>query len=483
MNTLTRLAFCLLLGGACLGLSACAVGPDYQRPATSMPAHYKQLDGWKEAAPGDDRLRGDWWSAYNDPELSALLVRVRVSNQNVAAYQADYEKAQALVSAANANFLPVVTATVGKTRSGGNAGSGTTNSQSAKLGASWEPDLWGKLRRTAEADRASAQASQAELAAATLSAQSSLAQDYFQLRVLDARIGLYQQTVDAYTRTLQIVQKQYDLGSVSRATLSSAQTQLESARASALDLQWQRAQLEHAIAVLIGQPPAGFSLAARPLRYTVPAIPVGLPSALLERRPDVAYAERNMAAANAAIGVARAAYFPDLTLSGSAGYTGSAWRNLLSLPNSVWSVGAELGGTLLDFGATGASVRQAEAGYRGQVATYRQTVLTALQEVEDDLVALHTLGQEVSAQQRAATAAEAAATLSRNQYQAGMVSYLDVASAQASSLSQQQSLLSLVSDQLVSSVKLIAALGGGWEAGQMEGTLAEAGSARAAAAP
>jgi NodT family efflux transporter outer membrane factor (OMF) lipoprotein len=448
---------------ACLGLSACAVGPDYRRPDAPVSAHYKQLDGWKEATPGDDRIRGAWWQGYDDPDLSALLEQVRISNQNVASYQAAFDKAQALVSAANANFFPTVTGTVSNSRSGGNSAATTTVSNSAKLGASWEPDLWGKLRRTAEEDRASAQASEANLAAATLSAQSSLAQDYFQLRVMDEEIRVYQQTVDAYTRYLQIVQKQYDLGNTSRGTLATAQNQLETARASVLDVQWQRAQMEHAIAVLIGKPPAAFSIAVKPLRYTLPAIPVGLPSALLERRPDVAYAERTMASANAAIGVAKAAYFPDLTLSASDGYSSSIWRNLFSLPSNAWSTGASLSGTVLDFGATSASVRQAEAGYAGEVATYRQTVLSALQEVEDYLVELHTLTDEVATTQRAVDAAKTSERQYSNQYQAGMISYLTVASAQASRLSAEQSLLGLVSDQLVSSVKLIAALGGGWD--------------------
>lgn len=459
----------LLLSCSCVALCACAVGPDYHRPSAVVSAHFKQLDGWKEASPGDDVIRGAWWEAYADPELSALLVQVRISNQNVVAYLAAYQKAQALVSATNASFLPTVTATVGKTRSGGSSTSSTT-SNSAKLGASWEPDIWGKLRRTAEENTASAEASAAQLAAATLSAQSSLAQDYFQLRVLDEEISLYQQTVEAYTRYQQIVQKQYELGSASRATLSSAQTQLESARASGLDLQWQRAQMEHAIAVLIGKPPAEFSISARPLSYTVPDIPVGVPSRLMERRPDVAYAERNMAAANAAIGVATAAYFPDLTLTGSGGYTSSAWRNLTSLPNRVWSLGTEVSGTVLDFGATRANVRQAEASYDGQVATYRQSVLTALQEVEDYLVELHTLNQEVTVQRRAVSAAKASERQSLNQYLSGMVSYLDVATAQAASLTQQRTLLTLTSDQLVSSVKLIAALGGGWDSQKMTAT-------------
>lgn len=460
---LTRLLSLALLG---LSLGGCAVGPDYQRPKVEVSTRFKQMDGWKEASPAHTSISANWWDGYGDAELSALLAQVSVSNQNVASYQAAYQKARALVSAANAGLLPSVGISGSSSRSGGNSTT-TSRSNSAGLSASWEPDLWGKLRRTAEQDSASAQASQAELAAATLSAQSTLAQDYFQLRVLDEQIRLYQQTVTAYARYQQIIQQQYAVGSTSRATLSTAGTQLESARAAVLDVQWQRAQLEHAIAVLIGKPPADFSISPQPLAYTIPAIPVGLPSQLLERRPDIAYSERNMAAANAAIGVAKAAYFPDLTLSASSGYSSSAWRKLLSAPNAVWSTGAALSGTVLDFGATAASVRQAEASYAGQLATYRQTVLSALQEVEDNLVELHTLEQEISSQRLAVRNAQDAERQYRNQYQAGMINYLNVATAQASSLSQQQSLLSLVKQQLVSSVALLVALGGGWDAASL----------------
>jgi NodT family efflux transporter outer membrane factor (OMF) lipoprotein len=460
-------AGCRPLGFALLALSlgGCAVGPDYHRPSATVSSQYKQMAGWKTAQPADLHAGGAWWQGYNDAELSALLEQVKIANQTVAEYQASYEKARALVDAATAGYFPTISASASNTRNGGNTSS-SANTRSAQLSASWEMDIWGKNRRTVEEDRASAEASQAQLAAQTLSAQSSLAQDYFQLRVMDEEISLYQQTVEAYTRYLKIIQKQYDVGSTSRATLATAQTQLESARASVLDVQWQRAQMEHAIAVLIGKPPAEFSIAARPLRYTLPQIPVGLPSELLERRPDVAYAERNMAAANAAIGVAKAAYYPDLTLSGSAGYSSSSWRNLLTAPNRVWSLGGELSGTLLDFGATSASVRQARATYDGQVASYRQTVLSGLQEVENYLVKLHTLQAEVAVQQRAAAAAQLAAQLAFKQYQAGMISYLTVATSQATSLSQQQSLMSLISSQLVTSVQLIAALGGGWSASE-----------------
>jgi NodT family efflux transporter outer membrane factor (OMF) lipoprotein len=462
-RTTLRPAFLALLT---LALAGCAVGPDYRRPSVNVSTSFKQMAGWKQAQPGDTRARGAWWQGYNDAELTGLLEQVRISNQNVAEYRAAYEKARALVQAATAGYFPTVSASAGNTRSGGNTSSSATT-RSAQLSASWELDIWGKNRRTVEEDQASAQASQAQLASQTLSAQSDLAQDYFQLRVMDEEISLYQKTVDAYTRYLKIIQKQYEVGSTSRAAVATAQTQLETARAAVLDVQWQRAQMEHAIAVLIGKPPAEFSIAARPLRYTLPEIPVGLPSELLERRPDVAYAERNMAAANAAIGVAKAAYFPDLSLSGSGGYTSSSWRNLLTAPNRFWSLGAEVSGTVLDFGATSASVSQARATYDGQVASYRQTVLSSLQEVENYLVKLHTLQAEVEVQKRASAAAQQAADLAFRQYQAGMISYLTVATSQATSLSQQQSLMSLISSQLVTSVQLIAALGGGWNASEL----------------
>jgi len=443
-------------------VSACAVGPDYQRPSAPLSLTFKEAKGWTAATPKDSQTKGDWWSVYQDPELSSLLSQVQISNQNVAQYAAQYRQAQALVSEARAGLYPSVNATVGSTRSG--TAQAITKKQSAELSASWELDLWGKLRRTEEQDKASAQASKAELANATLSAQSELAQDYFQVRVMDEQIALYNRSIAAYERYLTIIQNQYQGGNTSRATLAQAQTQLESTRASALQIQWQRAQLEHAIAVLMGKPPAQFTLTAREVKFTLPAIPPGLPSQLLQRRPDIAYAERNMAAANAAVGVATAAYYPDLTLSASGGFASNAFHDLFSLPNRVWSLGPELSQTVLDFGATRSRVAQAEAAYDAQVAAYRQSVLGALQEVEDYLVELNTLDAQTLAQQRAADAAKESARVTYNQYQAGMIDYLDVATTENTSLSQQQNVLSLLSTQMVTSVKLIAALGGGWQA-------------------
>ncbi|WP_279027124.1 efflux transporter outer membrane subunit [Gibbsiella quercinecans] len=454
-----------------LVLSGCAVGPDYQRPdPTSVPLQYKEAKGWQQAKPQDQVNKGEWWAVYHDATLSSLLSQVSISNQNVAQYEALYRQAKALAAESRSNLFPTISGTGSGTRSGSKASSSgssqrsVSNSFSAEASASWELDLWGKLRRTLEENKASAQASQAELANITLSAQSELAQDYFQLRIMDQQIALYQQSVQAYERYLQVINNKYQAGAESRSTLAQAQLQLESARASALDYVWQRAQLEHAIALLIGKTPAEFSLAAAPLSATMPAIPHALPSELLQRRPDIAYAERNVAAANAAVGVAIAGYYPDLTLSASGGFTSSALHNLISLPNRVWSLGPELSGTLLDFGATSAKVEQARAAYDASVASYRQAVLQGFTEVENYLVQLNTLQDELAAQQRAATAAQDSARVTRNQYEAGMIDYLDVATTENASLSQQQSLLSLQSTQWVASVELIAALGGGWDA-------------------
>ena len=462
MTKLTPVLLALILSG-------CAVGPDYHRPAASVPSQYKEAKGWQQARPQDADNKGAWWAVYHDETLAGLLQQVSISNQNVAQYEAQYRQAQALVSGSRSDLFPSVTGTGASTRSGSasntTTGSGRTvsNSHSLEASASWELDIWGKLRRTLEENKASAQASAAELANITLSAQSELAQDYFQLRIMDQQIALYQQSVDAYQRYLKVIDNKYQSGSESRATLAQAQAQLESARASALDLTWQRAQTEHAIAMLMGKTPAEFSLPAAPLTATLPAIPNALPSELLQRRPDIAYAERTVASANAAVGVAIAGYYPDLTLGATGGFSSSTFSNLLSLPNRVWSLGPELSGTLLDFGGTSAKVDQARAAYDADVASYRQAVLTGFQEVENYLVELNTLQDEMLAQQRATDAAKESARVTYNQYQAGMIDYLDVATTENTSLSSQQSLLSLQSTQWVASVQLIAALGGGWQ--------------------
>jgi NodT family efflux transporter outer membrane factor (OMF) lipoprotein len=470
MNVFKPSRLCLALSLAAM-MSGCMVGPDYQRPSAPVSVAFKEAAGWKAAHPQDELPKGPWWVLYQDPQLNALVAQVQLDNQNVAQYAAQYRQALALVRGSRAELLPTVSATGATTRSQTGTGASSTssaggpsNEHSATLSLSWEADIWGKLRRTVEEDRASAQASAADLANATLSAQSSLAQDYFQLRILDRRIALYQDTIKGYERYLQIIQNKYDEKIVSRADLSTGKTQLHSARASMLDLQWQRAQYEHAIALLMGKAPADFSLAAdAQWDYHVPQVPLGVPSRLLERRPDIAAAEREMAASNAAVGVATAAYYPDLTLSASGGYQSSTMSNLFSLPNRFWSIGPSLTGTLLDFGKTKATVEQARAAYDASVASYRQTVLTGLGEVEDYLVELRTLEPELVARRTSAEAAEDSASVSRDQYEAGVIDYLDVATTQATSLSERQTLLSLVGTQLVTSVQLQAALGGSWE--------------------
>ncbi|KAF1061497.1 MAG: Outer membrane protein OprM [Pseudomonas citronellolis] len=455
-------------------LAGCMVGPDYQRPSAPTSVAFKEAAGWKAASPDDAAAKGRWWTLYGDSQLDTLMEQVSLSNQTVAQYEAQYRQALALVRGTRAELFPTVTGTLSSTRSqtgsgssssstSGSAAGQVSNSHSATLSASWELDLWGKLRRGLERDRASAEASAADLANAVLSAQSELAQDYFKLRVADLQIDLYRKTVEAYTRYVQITQNKYDARISSRADLAQAQNLLESARASLLASQWERAQYEHAIALLIGKTPAEFSLAATAdWHYQVPQIPVGVPTGLLERRPDIAAAERQMAEANAAVGVAVAAYYPDLTLSASGGYQGSALSHLVNVPNRFWSIGPSLSGTLLDFGATRASVDQARASYDAQVASYRQTVLTAIGEVEDYLVQLRTQEPQLAALQRATEAAAESARVTYDQYEAGKIDYLDVATTQATLLSQRQSLLSLTSTQMVTSVQLIAALGGRW---------------------
>ncbi|QKZ05925.1 MULTISPECIES: efflux transporter outer membrane subunit [Pseudomonas] len=472
MNALlpSRLCVAVLLASSLLG--GCMVGPDYHKPAAPMSTTFKEAQGWKAASPQDELPKGPWWELYQDPQLNALTAQVQLNNQNVALYAAQYRQALALVRESRADLFPTLSGTASSTRSETGTGSsssstsssgGVSKEHSASLSLSWEADIWGKLRRTVEEDRASAQASAADLANATLSAQSSLAQDYFQLRILDQRIALYRETITGYERYLQIIQNKYDEQISSRADLATGKTQLQSAQASMLDLQWQRAQYEHAIALLIGKAPADFALAADPgWKYHVPSIPLGVPSRLLERRPDIAAAERDMAAANAAVGVATAAYYPDLTLSASGGYQSSTLSNLFSVPNRFWSIGPSLTGTLLDFGATKAAVEQARHAYDAKVATYRQTVLTGLGEVEDYLVELRTLEPELEARRNSAQSAEESASVSRDQYEAGVIDYLDVATTQATSLSERQTLLSLVATQLVTSVQLQAALGGSW---------------------
>jgi len=458
-------------------LSACAVGPDYQRPQTAEPAQYKAAEGWRQANPSDALARGAWWELYGDQQLNGLIEKLNSANQTVAQSEAQYRQAQALVRSARGAFFPTVDLNVSKNRSSQGTGSsnsslsssssGIRDTYSAQAGVSWEADVWGKLRRGLEADTANAQASFADLAAMRLSQQSELVQNYLQLRVIDGQKRLLQDTVEAYQRSLKMTENQYRAGVSGKDAVAQAQTQLKSTEADMIDLIWQRAQFENAIAVLIGLPPAQFSLAESQDIPQLPQVPVALPSQLLERRPDIASAERSVMAANANIGVAKAAYYPDLTLSLNGGYSSSTSKDLFSLPNRFWSVGPQLAMTLFDGGQRSAEVDRSEAAYDETVAKYRQTVLDGFREVENFLVQLKVLQDEAVVRQQALDAARESLRLTQNQYKAGLIAYIDVVVTQAAALSNERSNLDLLQSRLIASVQLIAALGGGWD-GQLE---------------
>ncbi len=461
--------------GMALTLAACTLGPDYQRPQLPDAGAFKQAEGWKSAAPADALQRGDWWQLYGDAELDALVSRLNVSNQNLAVAEAQYRQARALVRSARSQLFPTLSGNAGVTRARQTTGSsssgsnfGVSESYEAGLSASWELDLWGRLRRGLEANRATMQASAADLAAVRLSLQAELVQTYLQLRVMDEQQRLLDQTVAAYARSLRLTENQYRAGIVPKSDVAQAQTQLKSTQAQAIDLKWQRAQLEHAIAVLIGVPPAELNIAEREHIPSLPDVPLALPSQLLERRPDVAAAERDVMAANAEIGIAEAAWYPDLTLSASGGYRNSSFNQLFEVPNRFWSLGPQLALTLLDFGGRRAELERAEAAYDQTVATYRQAVLDSFREVEDYLVQLRVLGEEAVVQREALDAAQESLRLIENQYRAGTVDYLSVVTVQTTALNNQRTNLTLLGDRLVTSVQLIAALGGGWQIEQLQ---------------
>jgi NodT family efflux transporter outer membrane factor (OMF) lipoprotein len=367
--------------GCCAALlAACAVGPDYRRPPIDAAAAYKETQDWKPSEPSDALNRGPWWRIFNDEALSDLEAQIDISNENVKAAAAAYDQARALVSQARAGFWPSVAASVGRQR-GNEFGAPTRTTYSAGVSANWTLDIWGQIRRTVESDRESARASAAALAAARLSAQAALATDYFELRAQDQLEQILNDIVVAQRESLKITESRYHFGVAAKADVVSAQTQLLSSQAQQINAKIQRGTLEHAIAVLIGKQPANFSLSAAPMRGDVPTVPAGLPSTLLERRPDIAEAERRVAAANAQIGVARAAFFPTLTLSGSDNYTGSPFSKLFEIPNRVWSLGPALAETLFDGGLRGAQVAQARAAYEQNVDNYRQTVLAGFEQV------------------------------------------------------------------------------------------------------
>jgi NodT family efflux transporter outer membrane factor (OMF) lipoprotein len=459
----------VFLGAACLVLAAgCSVGPDYKRPALEVPAAFKEDAGWKVAAPDDGAKRGPWWEVFNDPVLNGLESQVETSNQTVLEAVANYDEARQIVRSDRTGYLPTVSAAGTAQRTHGPqvnnfGGSATSTQYVAELEASWVPDIWGKLRRTVEADVGAAQASAADLALARLSTQATLAQDYIALRSADDKIRLLEHAVEDYKRTLKITSNKYAVGVSARSDIITAQTQLDSTRAQLIDVGVIRAQYEHAIAVLVGRAPAAFSVARTPtMGLTLPTVPAQLASTLLERRPDIAAAERQAMAANAKIGIQTAAYYPTLSISGDAGYEGSPLNSLFSAPFRFWTLGAQAADTILDWGQRHDLVQSARAGYEASAANYRQTVLTALQQVEDNLAGLRILKDEAKVQETAVSEAAQASQIALNEYNAGTVDFTTVAAAEVTELTNRETALGIAQSQLNSSVLLIQALGGGW---------------------
>ena len=456
--------------------TGCNFAPNYVKPAVTTPAAFKELppaqlqatDGWKTAAPQDAMLRGRWWELFHDPDLNAFENQAAVSNQSVAAALANFLAARAVVKQARSQYFPTISANPAVINSRQPSLSAPTTSTTSTeytlpIDASWEPDLWGRIRNTVKANSLEAQATLADLENVRLTVQAEVAEDYFELRVLDVQRQLLDASALADQDSLQLTRVQADAGLASGQDLELAETQLELTRGQATDLGIQRAQLEHAIATLLGKPASSFSIPDCSLTAKPIAIPFGVPSELLERRPDVAAAERRVAEANAQIGVARAAYYPTITLSGAAGYQNTSIQDLFSGPSLVWSVGATLAQTLFDGGLRKAVTEQSRAIYQGTVANYRQTVLTAFQEVEDNLSTLRILSQELQQQNAAVASSQRYLNLANVRYQSGLDIYLDVIAAQTALLNNQRTALNLQMEQLTASVQLIKALGGGWD--------------------
>jgi len=463
---------CLVALAAAALLTGCAAGPDYVRPALAVPAAFKEdAGGWRAAQPRTPASGLAWWKAYGDATLDALQGDAQAANQTLRQAEAAYRQARALADADRAGLFPSLGVNAGVARAQTNTTGKTKVADVDTLGlaASWEPDLWGSVRRTIESGDAAAQASADDLAAARLSIQTTLAQDYLQLRVADQQRDLYDATIAAYERALKLTRAQHDAGVALRSDVALAESQLAQAQAASVDLEATRTQLEHAIAVLTGRAPAQFTLARLPADTGVlqlPQVPAGLPSDLLEHRPDIAAAERRAAAANASIGVAKAAYFPQLTLSASGGFDAAALGSLFDTPARVWALGAALAGTLFDGGLRGAHVAQAQAAYDVTVAQYKQTVLGAFQQVEDQLASLRLLAREADLQAQAVRSSQQAEQLALAQYRAGTGSYLSVVTAQTLSLTSQRTAVQLRGRLLAASVALVAATGGGWSAAQ-----------------
>jgi NodT family efflux transporter outer membrane factor (OMF) lipoprotein len=460
--------------------TACMVGPKYQRPAAPVSPAFKEPppEGWKEAQPSDGIIRGKWWEIYNDPNLNALEEQVNISNQNILSAEAQYREARDAVRIARSGLFPTITgsASIVNSKTSGtlvnNNGRaafvpGTRTDYNLPLSLSYQADLWGSIRRTVRQSAETAQASAAQLENARLTFHAELALDYFQLRGTDSAKDLLDTTVKSYQQFLELTQNRQKSGIASGADVAQAQTQLDSARAQLIDLDVARSQFEHAIAILIGKPPSELSIARGPLKSEPPPVPIGVPSTLLERRPDIAQAERQMAAANEQIGIARAAFFPALTLSATAGLESSSIVNWFTWPSRFWSVGPQMAETLFDAGKRRAQSAQAQAAFDVTVADYRQVVLTGFQQVEDNLSTLRVLSEEALAEQSAVKAAEDALQISTYQYKAGTVSYLQVITLQVIALQDEKTAVDILTRRMEASVSLVQALGGGWDASRL----------------
>ena len=445
-----------------LGIAGCTVGPAYQRPQVALAATYKELAGWTRATPADAIDRGDWWTLFDDPILNDLMQQAAVSNNNIAAANAAYAQARAVVREQRANLFPVVSLNGSGRRSGGDGTPAPGNNFQASIGATWEPDVWGRLSRGVDSADAAAAASAADVASASLSARGELAIDYFSLRQADRQRRLLLQTVDAYQRTLTISRNRYQAGIASKTDLLQAQTQLSNVQADEAGLGRTRAQYEHAIAVLIGRTPSDFTLSATERVDSVPVFPVGVPSTLLQRRPDIAAAERRVAVANQQIGIAQSAFYPTLNLSGSYGSTARRVADLFSVSNSIWSLGLSAAEVLFNAGATKARVSGAEAAQDQAAARYRQIVLSAFQNVEDQLAATQVLEQQQRLREQASRAADEAEAQVLNRYRAGQVNFTEVVTAQVIALNARRALVQNAADRQVTAVALIQALGGSW---------------------
>ncbi|MDR5748373.1 efflux transporter outer membrane subunit [Caballeronia sp. LZ029] len=453
----------------CVTLAACSTVPPYQTPEVAVPAHFAGSPQWSVAAPADSTPRGPWWMAFKDPQLDDLEARVNVSNQSLKKAVSSLQEARAMVDYQRAGFFPTVTAGVAQSRYrtsqnllGKSLAGQTISDYSTGVSASWEPDLFGRIHDATLDAQASAEASAADVEALRLSLSSQLAVDYFNLRSLDTQKQLLDDSVTAYDAALQLLKRQLASGAIDASAVAQAQAQLESTRTQSTEAASQRAMLEHAIATLIGEPASTFSIPARKQTFVLPEIPQALPSQLLERRPDIAAAERRVFAANAQIGEARAAFFPDLILSASAGLESSFFAPWLTAPSLFWSLGPQLAGTLFDGGRRKASLASAHARYDGYVADYRQTVLTSFQQVEDNLTALNALADEARSQRLASDAAALSLKLVTNRFDAGAVSYLDVVTAQTIALTNERTAEQIDARRAVASVGLLVALGGDW---------------------